>query len=84
MIVQPIESKNCKQTTIVHTHIRPIFNAISTEAANRLSLTPVNHPYPKFSDASKVVQLYFDEVVRLPSLSKPIVSNLDVRLISHF
>ena len=40
-------------------------------------------PCPEALDASRVTRLYFDEVMRLHSLSKSIVSDLDVRFLSY-
>ena len=41
-------------------------------------------PCSKTSDASKIAQIYFDGVVKLHSLSKIIVSDRDVKLMSYF
>ena len=41
-------------------------------------------PCSKTSDASKIVKLYFDEIIKLYGLPKTIVSDRDVRFMSYF
>ena len=41
-------------------------------------------PYNKISNASKVAQIYFDEVVKLHELSKTIMSDRGVKFMSYF